>query len=240
MNNAPRQARPSNSDIGRSVDASEREAFADRQRGDTSRISNCPAAACALCAEPLRDAKNPVDRTGAGTPRCRGSSDRNRTEDLAKHQKTWVGTLDPPWHEIVTAKLPLARQGGLGRTGVAAVVAQTRALAERRRQSSVEVRIGRTRSGDRYRPARRRAPRSSITDLGHQLSFTLRWKAEMSEAAFTGRRRDRGLSFIFGRHTADAGARAIIADYIPAKINLERFIRDPGRRNQFKDLYSRY
>jgi CO/xanthine dehydrogenase Mo-binding subunit len=161
-------------------------------------------------------------------------------EDLAKLCKPWVGTLDHFRGMKSSPQLPLA-SGKVVWAGqaVAAVVAQTRALAEDAAEL-VEVAYEELGVVTDIDLARQEGSEIINPDLGTNLSFTLKVESGDVEAAFKDGAVEIEDIFQFGRHTAvTLEPRAIIADYNSSedKLTVHHATQTPY---QFQDLYSRY
>jgi carbon-monoxide dehydrogenase large subunit len=161
-------------------------------------------------------------------------------KDLAKLCKPWVGTLDHFRGMKSSPQLPLATDKVVwAGQAVAAVVAQTRALAEDAAEF-VNVAYEELGAVTDIDVARQEGSEIINPDLGTNLSFTLKVESGDVEAAFKDSAIEIADTFHFGRHTAvTLEPRAIIADYNSSEqqLTVHHATQTPY---QFQDLYSRY
>jgi aerobic carbon-monoxide dehydrogenase large subunit len=161
-------------------------------------------------------------------------------EDLAQLCKPWVGTLDhfhgmksPPQLPLATAKVVWAGQA------VAAVVAQTRALAEDAAEL-VNVEYEELDAVTDIDAARQEDSAIINPEFETNISFALKVESGDVEAAFKNSATEIEHTFRFGRHTAvTLEPRAIIADYNSSEEQLTVY-HATQTPYQFQDLYSRY
>jgi carbon-monoxide dehydrogenase large subunit len=160
-------------------------------------------------------------------------------DDLARLCKPWVGTLDhfhgmksPPQLPLATAKVVWAGQA------VAAVVAQTRALAEDAAEL-VNVAYEELDAVTDVDAARQEDSVIINPEFGTNISFALKVESGDVEAAFKDGTIEIEDTFRFGRHTAvTLEPRAIIADYNSSEEQLTVY-HATQTPYQFQDLYSR-
>lgn len=161
-------------------------------------------------------------------------------EDLAKLCKPWVGTLDHFRGMKSSPQLPLATDKVVwAGQAVAAVLAQTRALAEDAAEL-VEVAYEELGVVTDIDLARQEGSEIINPDLGTNLSFTLKVESGDVDAAFKDGAVEIEDIFQFGRHTAvTLEPRAIIADYNSSEeqLTVHHATQTPY---QFQDIYSRY